>query len=220
MNLAIIPVKCNSKRLPEKNLKYIKGKPLFLYAVDSVLSVNYLFEKIVVCSEDTAVEKILRNYCVFEEYPEVEFIKRPMTLSQDPAEIADVCIWILKLMASRGEVFSRFLMRQPSNPFVTGEDIEKTFHLHELGYNCDVRSGSIIKKSVWFEDSYYSPRLKRYDKTAFVGNGGLVWAGVKQFIDKGDFSEACYPYVMEPERSIDIDTQLDFDIAKMLLIRS
>ena len=52
--VAIIPIKKNSKRVPGKNFRKIKGKPLFRYLLDKLNNCN--FDEVYVDSDSQEIE--------------------------------------------------------------------------------------------------------------------------------------------------------------------
>ena len=75
-NIAIIPARGGSKRIPHKNSKEFYGKPIILYAIETIKKSN-LFKKIVVSSDDEKIRELVENDA------SVDFIKRSPHLSCD-----------------------------------------------------------------------------------------------------------------------------------------
>lgn len=75
-NVAIIPARGGSKRIPRKNIKEFHGKPLIKYSIETALKTK-LFDKVVVSTDDEEIAKIAIEYGA-----EVPFI-RPDELSDD-----------------------------------------------------------------------------------------------------------------------------------------
>lgn len=215
--LTIVPVKCNSKRLPEKNLKVLNGKHLFMYAVDTIRQCNTP-NKIVVCSEDSRVEEILLKNNLDNR---IEFMLRPDYLSRDPNQIAEVCLWVIKQLQERGEEYHNLIMIQPSNPFITYTDITNCISLYlQYERKFQVRSVSKIDKNVWSKSEFsitISP-LGKVNREWYIGNGGIVIDSIDKFLRSRNLvKDEVIPYIMPKEKSVDIDTQFDFDIAEMLM---
>jgi len=75
--IAMIPARLGSKRIPQKNIRLLDGKPLLQYAIEKAVASN-CFEEIWVNSESDIIGKIARS-C------RVKFHKRPEELSSDNA---------------------------------------------------------------------------------------------------------------------------------------
>ena len=76
MNLAIIPARGGSKRIPGKNIKHFAGKPLIAYSIKAAQQ-SGLFEQIIVSTDSEEVADIARQFGA-----NVPFI-RPDSLSDD-----------------------------------------------------------------------------------------------------------------------------------------
>lgn len=76
MNLAIIPARGGSKRIPGKNIKEFHGKPLVCYSIDVALD-SGLFDKVIVSTDSNEIREI-----AIKAGADVPFM-RPETLSDD-----------------------------------------------------------------------------------------------------------------------------------------
>ncbi len=216
----LVPIKENSNRLPRKNFKKLKGVELWKYAYDAALvfSLNERYNTwLYVSSEYLDLSK---------EFIGKRFIHRPRYLSEDPAQLWDVCKHALGYMEPRPDTL---IVAQPSNPFVKAEDIKNCYDLFIKHDRKTVRSVTKINKQVWRPMGLYEgkePKSERvkvitpYSTNSFVGNGSIVIMDVQRFLKEKTLADiVTIPYVMPPERSIDIDTELDFYIAQMIMER-
>jgi len=76
LNIAIIPARGGSKRIPGKNIKLFAGKPLIAYSIDAAKA-SGLFDKIIVSTDNEEVAELAKSYGA-----DVPFI-RPEALSND-----------------------------------------------------------------------------------------------------------------------------------------
>ncbi|MCU4674758.1 pseudaminic acid cytidylyltransferase [Catenovulum sp. 2E275] len=76
MNLAIIPARGGSKRIPKKNIKSFAGKPLIAHSIETAIESN-CFDKIMVSTDSDEIAEVATKYGA-----EVPFI-RPAELSDD-----------------------------------------------------------------------------------------------------------------------------------------
>lgn len=60
-NLAIIPARGGSKRIPRKNIKDFLGKPIIAYSIEAALN-SGLFEEVMVSTDDDEIAKIALKY--------------------------------------------------------------------------------------------------------------------------------------------------------------
>ena len=83
MNVAIIPARGGSKRIPRKNIKIFHGKPLIAYSIEVALE-SKLFDRIIVSTDDEEIANIAKKYGA-----EVPFM-RDNDLSDDYSSSMDV----------------------------------------------------------------------------------------------------------------------------------
>jgi len=76
MNVAIIPARGGSKRIPRKNIKEFCGKPMIAWSIEAALK-SGVFNRIIVSSDDEDIAEVTRQYGA-----EVPFM-RPAELSND-----------------------------------------------------------------------------------------------------------------------------------------
>ena len=73
MNIAVIPARGGSKRIPKKNIKIFQDKPIISYSIKAALESN-LFEKIICSTDDKEIAKIAEQCgaeCPFLRPPEI-----------------------------------------------------------------------------------------------------------------------------------------------------
>ena len=61
MNIALIPARSGSKRLPGKNIKLLNGKPLIFYSINAALETN-LFTEVIISTDSQEIADIARSY--------------------------------------------------------------------------------------------------------------------------------------------------------------
>ena len=76
MNIAVIPARGGSKRIPGKNIKSFSGQPMISWAIETAKSSN-LFDHIIVSTDDEEIATIARTWGA-----EVPFM-RPSELADD-----------------------------------------------------------------------------------------------------------------------------------------
>lgn len=83
MNLAIIPARGGSKRIPRKNILNFMGKPLIAYSIEVAIT-SKLFDRIIVSTDDPEIARIANEFGA-----DTPFL-RPAYLSDDEAETSAV----------------------------------------------------------------------------------------------------------------------------------
>jgi len=61
LNVAIIPARGGSKRIPKKNIKNFCGKPLIAYSIEIALE-SMLFDKVIVSTDSEEIAKVAKDY--------------------------------------------------------------------------------------------------------------------------------------------------------------
>ena len=57
MNIAIIPARGGSQRIPRKNIKMFHGKPLIAYSIEAAKA-SGCFKKIIVSTDDDEISEV------------------------------------------------------------------------------------------------------------------------------------------------------------------
>ena len=85
MNIAIIPARGQSKRIPRKNIKLMLGKPIISWVIQAAIDSN-MFDEIIVSTDDEEIAEISKN-----SGAKIPFI-RPSNLSDDYVGLIDVIV--------------------------------------------------------------------------------------------------------------------------------
>ena len=75
MNIAIIPARGGSKRIPRKNIKEFNGKPIIAYSIEAAINSD-LFDEIIVSTDDEEIAEVSKLYGA-----EIPFIRPTISLS-------------------------------------------------------------------------------------------------------------------------------------------
>ena len=96
-NIAIIPARGGSKRIPHKNIKPFGGKPIISYSINAAKKSN-LFKRIIVSTDSEKIAKVSRAYGA-----EVPFM-RPPEISDDYTHVSPVIHHALQWLLNNGEI--------------------------------------------------------------------------------------------------------------------
>lgn len=114
--VALIPARAGSKRIPDKNVKLLAGKPLLLYTIEAAKA-SGIFDQIIVSTEDERAGQIALK-------AGVRWLWRPPELSAD--HVADVA-WIKQVLKDMGSRPWTFAILRPTSPFRTAQTIQRAF---------------------------------------------------------------------------------------------
>jgi N-acylneuraminate cytidylyltransferase len=129
-NLAIIPARGGSKRIPKKNIKDFLGKPIISYSIKTAIQSN-LFDEIMVSTDDEEIAKIAIKYGA-----KVPFF-RSKEVADDYAILAEVVIEVLQQYEIQNIKFDNVCCILPTAPFLTKKDIITGYKkLIQSSFNC------------------------------------------------------------------------------------
>jgi CMP-N-acetylneuraminic acid synthetase len=224
--LVLIPAKGGSTRLPRKNIRLLGGRPLLAWAIDSARSAM-VSDRVVVSTDDQEIASIARDCGA-----EVPFL-RPAELSQDPAGVVDVALHALEWHEGAGLRFETLIILLPTCPFRSADDIRSAFALFRSGNARFLMSVSRFDHTPFAamrldDNSVLTPFFESYIgrksqelPVAYRPNGAIHVLDVEAFRrSRSYFTQPLIGFPMPWERSIDIDSESDLQLAELLLARS
>jgi CMP-N-acetylneuraminic acid synthetase len=209
---ALIPARGGSKRLPGKNVRPFRGRPLIAWTIDAARAAEAI-DRIVVSTEDDAIAA-----AALEAGAEVPF-RRPPALAGDAAGSVDVALHALDALGDPAQIL---LLLQPTSPLRQAQDIDAV--LRRL---VDRAAPAVIGVTRPFKPLGFHVRVGAGDKVSPVEveggenirliNGALYAIRVDILRQARDFDPpGTVAFEMPFERSIDIDTALDWQLAEAL----
>ncbi len=222
--LSIIPARSGSKRLPDKNIKLLCGKPLLAWSVESALDSKYI-DEVVVSTDSSVYADIAKSYGA-----NVPFL-RPESLSSDTTTTFDVlehCIRFYK--ESLGKEFDYIVLLQPTSPLRQAWHIDEacekiiTKEMDSLISVCkcehpplwsntlpeNENMNDFIPKAVREIRSQDLPQYYRLNGTIFIAKTESL------LTHKSFLTPQTIAYKMDNLYSSDIDSALDFTFAEFL----
>lgn len=119
-NLAIIPARGGSKRIPHKNIKDFLGKPIIAYSIEAALDCG-LFDEVMVSTDNKEIADISLKYGA-----KVPFFRTDES-SNDYATLAEVVIEVINTYKSEGRHYDFICCILPTAPFTKPKNINKAF---------------------------------------------------------------------------------------------
>ena len=116
MNIAIIPARGGSKRIPRKNIQPFCGKPLIAYSIEAALT-SGVFQQVIVSTDDDEIAAIAQRLGA-----EVPFI-RPGNLADDYAVTVDVIAHAIAQLSMSTHVPEYVCCIYATAPFIQADDI-------------------------------------------------------------------------------------------------
>ncbi len=224
--LAIIPARGGSKRLPNKNVLGLVGKPLIAWSIEAARNTNNISE-VVVSTDSLDIKKIAEEYGA-----NVPFI-RPENLSDDTSNSFDVVKHCIEFYQTNyNQTFDYTILLQPTSPLRTNFDIENAIKLlieknaDAVISVCEVEHSPLWTNTIdntrsldnFLRDEIKSKRSQDLP-TYYRINGALYICKTSELLKQKTFflTKNSFAYIMPKEKSVDIDTLLDFKMAEFLL---
>jgi len=204
--IAVVPMKLNNRRLPQKNTKcFTNGKPLCWYILSTLLTVEGIDEVYVYCSNED-----IKN-CIPDG---VKFLKRNKTLDLDTTKMNEV------LLAFAEDVPADvYVMTHTTAPFITKESIEKGLNAVLSGEYDSSFAAKKLQDFLWKDGTPFNYELdnipRTQDLTPLYEETSGFYIYKSEIINKLNRRIGDKPYIVEVGEieSIDIDEPEDFMIA-------
>ena len=224
---AFIFARGGSKGLPRKNIRKLAGKPLIAHSIDAAKEISSI-NKIFVSTEDPEIASIA-------EQNQAVVIHRPSSLASDKSP--EWLSWkhAINYTQDNFGTFQNFISLPTTSPLRNSDDITRCLSAYTRGVDIVVTTTK-SQRSPWFnmvqqDDTGATKLLLRdmhnsisnrqtapesYDLTTvayvsspnFILNNSSIWDGHVMGVK------------IPPERAIDIDTLLDFEIAEFLYFKN
>ncbi|WP_461634142.1 pseudaminic acid cytidylyltransferase [Labilibaculum euxinus] len=123
-NVAIIPARGGSKRIPDKNIKNFLGRPIIAYSIEAAIN-SGIFDEVMVSTDSEEIANIARSYGA-----SVPFLRSAKT-SDDFATIENVIEEVLKEYDKKGLTFDNFCCVFSTTPLLKAERLVESFSLFE-----------------------------------------------------------------------------------------
>jgi len=220
--IAIIPARGGSKGIPHKNVCLLAGKPLITYTIESAQKSKYI-SNVFVSTEDPEIMQVAKR-------SGAEIIERPTELAADNSPTIDTVIHALEYLETKKVTFDIVVLLQATSPLRNETDIDNAIDIF-IRNKCD----SVISvcenehPPYWcykIKNHYLNPifdenhsQKRRQDlPVTYRPNGAIYIAKHYTIREKKDFmGSKSIPYVMNIEKSLDIDTEFDLLLAGLLI---
>ncbi|NNJ81715.1 MAG: acylneuraminate cytidylyltransferase family protein [Flavobacteriaceae bacterium] len=214
-NIAVIPARGGSKRLPNKNIISLGGKPLVAHSIIYAKDNSNIIDEVYVSTDDPEIKRVAIDYGA-------KVIDRPASLSSDHSSTASALQHAVHNIEDKPE--NVFLL-QPTNPLRPKDLLVQAY---DKFINGDFDSlmtvtriiekfGKITKNR--FEPFNYSFGQRSQDIEPLYSENGLLYITKAGLISKGIIlAENNFPFVVDsPYTKVDIDNEADLRYAEYLI---
>lgn len=221
--LGVTLARGGSKGVPRKHVRWLGGKPLLCYTLEAAKASkldNYL-----VSSEDPAILKLAQRN-------NVQTVTRPEELAQDDTPTLPALLHAVEKAEVWWGKFDYVVEIRATSPLKTAQDIDNCIDLL-------VKSGadSVVgvteledhhpARAKWLDNGYLrdfipepeNGRRQDLSPRAYVRNG-TVYAFRRNYLMHGGKlfgGPKSLAYVMPPERSVNIDSMMDWKLCEVLV---
>ena len=220
MNIAIIPARGGSKRIPKKNIRLFRGKHMIAWSIDAAIKSN-CFDKIFVSTDSKEIASIAKDYGAW-----VPCI-RPKNLSDDYSTTKEVIVHCLDWLKQNDFSPNYVCCLYATAPFVRADDLKNGF---ELVRNKDkfVFSATkfpfpiqrAIKINKYGIASMFNPEKFNFRsqdlENAYHDAGQFYIAKPEIWINQLNLFEGSMPILIPNWRVQDIDEEDDWERAEIL----
>lgn len=223
--LYIIPARGGSRGIPHKNIKLLCGKPLIAYSIEAARNAGAPDSHIIVSTDDPAIIEVVENQCNLH----VPFV-RPAELATDTAGSREVVLHAMDYADHAGIGYDVVVLLQPTSPLRTACDITGAINLFTP------HTDMVVSVTEAPCNPYYDCFETAADGTLRVSKGdGLltrrqdappawIYNGAVYVINPASIRTMSLgafprriPYVMPRQRSVDLDTPLDWIITENIM---
>ncbi|WP_050467329.1 pseudaminic acid cytidylyltransferase [Herbaspirillum chlorophenolicum] len=221
MNIAVIPARGGSKRIPRKNIKSFAGKPMIAYAIEAARQ-SGVFDHIIVSTDDAEIAEI--SVAAGAELPFV----RPAHLADDITPTVPVIAHAIESCIALGWKIEQACCIYPGVPLIRHEDLAAAQSLLEknsAAYVFPVTSfPSPIQRALKrqpdgtthpFHPEYVNTRTQDLEP-AYHDAGQFYWGRTQAWLDGLNIHANGSTIVLPEWRVVDIDTPADWERAEAL----
>ena len=222
MNVAIIPARGGSKRVPRKNIKSFSGSPIISYSIRAALACDAIGD-VYVSTDDQEIERIALDYGA------KSLGLRCAELSDDYSTSTDVVRYEIKRLQASGvdfeyvaEVYATAPLLEPAvidavhQQLMRSVDVSFAFAAVEFSYP--------VQRGFYIEDDRCSPidpvafdQRSQDLRPVFHDAGQVYWASADAWTNEDiRFNQRALPVAVPQKTVCDIDSVDDWFIAEAM----
>lgn len=222
MKLAVIPARGGSKRIPRKNIRIFKGKPMIAWSIEAALN-SKCFDRILVSTDDPEIAEVARTAGA-----ETPFM-RPSELSGDYTGTIPVIAHAIEWGLQNGISASEICCIYATAPFIRTSDIcigyelmmkrKSDYAFPVVSYPAPIQRAVKVSgdgRIAMFNPELYATRSQDLED-AYYDAGQFYWGNRDAWLKKKPiFSSDAVPIIVPRYRAQDIDTEEDWLYAELM----
>ena len=216
-NVAIVPARGGSKRIPGKNARSLFGKPVIVWVCETLVE-SGVFDEVIVSTDSSRIAEYVKVV------DSVKVVNRPAELGVDSVPIREVVRGTLKTITDRlgafeGDVclvyataalLTESQLRESHSYFVSRRRIHSVLAVQEVFASEDLKfhlsPGGLLTMTRG------SSRPSPYFRDA----GQFCWATAEHWLSERSITEGAVPYFLARSEGVDVNTSDDWKILEAL----
>jgi len=224
--LGVIPARGGSKGVYKKNLRSLAGKPLVSWTIEEALASR--LSRLIVSSDDPEIIDLARSYG-----EDLAPFTRPAALATDSARTLPVVQHAIREVEKAGESYNVVVLLQPTTPLRTAEDINEGLRrmddgdsdcvvsVVDVGANHPFRMKRIVDgdRLIHYIDQGFEDMRPRQELPPVYIREGSLYVATRRLVMEDDVLVGgnVRALVVEPDNTVNIDTEADFERAERLM---
>lgn len=221
MRVAVIPARGGSKRIPRKNIRPFRGKPIIAWSIGAA-SESGCFERVIVSTDDAEIAEVARAYGA-----ETPFV-RPAAIADDFAPTAAVVKHALDWCAANGIKPDYGCCIYATAPFVGPEEIRAglaqliasgtDYAMSVTPFPAPIQRAYRIRDGQleMIDPDQYLARSQDLEQ-AYHDAGQFYWGKADAWREERPLFGNTTPIILPPHKVQDIDTPDDWRRAEMMM---
>ncbi|MGE6167756.1 cytidylyltransferase domain-containing protein [Aeromonas media] len=223
LKIAIIPARGGSKRLPNKNILPLNGKPLIVWTIEAALD-SQLFDMVLVSTDSQDIADVSMSAGATMPF------LRPAELASDTATTNDVISHMVGWVEKEYDDVVRVTLLQPTSPLRDADNIREAMRLYD-----EKQASSVISVCELEHPIQYCNRLpsdlsmagfiparanqRTQELEIYYRLNGAIYIFERRFVGSLSdiYSAGSFAYLMDKKKSVDIDDAYDFALANFLM---
>lgn len=221
--LAVIPARGGSKSIPQKNIAKFNGKPLIAWTIELANTIEEI-DKVIVSTDDKEIANVAKEYGA-------DVIKRPKELATDDALVIQAIQHTIDELENQSDVYDYLILLEATCPLRNALDIKDCINLTK---------NDVYDSIATFKEADLNPtrawKIENHEPKTFI-EGAIPWLPRQKLPSAYQLNGAVYiskvknikhskreiltgnigAVIMPKQRSIDIDDQVDFLLAEMVM---
>jgi pseudaminic acid cytidylyltransferase len=221
LNIAVIPARGGSKRIPRKNIKPFGGKPMIAYAIQAARD-SGLFEHVVVSTDDDEIAEVAQAHGASVPF------RRPAHLADDQTVTVPVIAHAAQWFVDQGHAVDAVCCIYPCVPLLRAADLQGAYAMFKE------RGADYVYPVVGFHSSPWRAMTKpdngpmqfvypEYELTrtqdlpkCYFDAGQFYWGKTASWTSGLRMHSNGHGYEVEGHRIVDIDTHEDWARAELI----